>query len=146
MSKKKDYKTYILANLLEDPNMWIGNMVDNPESEKTYTEWAKRQQALSHVFKQDLKLLGDSFDSSLIVHEGQHPPLLSAYIGKRVSVESLIIINDLTQVFLYWDKRISDRLIWPNINTLCRKYEPFVKYDKDKMKKIVIDTFNKEIQ
>jgi hypothetical protein len=48
---------------------------------------------------------------------------------------------DLSGVSKYWKKNISDRIVFPDINKLCVKYKPFLTYDREKMKQIVVDTF-----
>ena len=46
----KEAKDFILANILKNPNVWIGNLIYSDEATAVYTEWSKRQQSLSYVF------------------------------------------------------------------------------------------------
>jgi len=142
LSKRKDVKNFILANLLHKPDAWAGSLVDSPEADKVYTEWSKRQQSLSYLFKSDLDELDDDFNSNIIVENGQYPRVLSLYNKKRISIESLVILGDLTGCFKYWDKSITDTIVYPSINKTVNNYKPFIDYDKVKMKKIVLDKYN----
>ena len=142
LSKRKDVKNFILANLLLKPDAWAGSLVDSPEADKVYTEWSKRQQSLSYLFKSDLDELDDDFNSNIIVENGQYPRVLSLYNKKRISIESLVILDDLTGCFKYWDKSITDTIVYPSINKTVNNYKPFIDYDKVKMKKIVLDKYN----
>ena len=36
LSKRKDVKNFILANLLLKPDAWAGSLVDSPEADKVY--------------------------------------------------------------------------------------------------------------
>jgi len=58
---------------------------------------------------------------------------------KQVSLETLVILNDLLKFFPMWDKKIDDDIIWPDFKMKCEKYSPFLNYDKDKFKIILKD-------
>ncbi len=140
LSKRSDAKDFILANMVNDPKIWIGDIVGE-EGEKIFTEWTKKQQSLSYVFKTELGKLDEDFDSNLITKDGQHPKLLRLHTSGNISQETLIIIDDLTNVFSYWSKKVLDKIIFPDILNRCNKYKPFLNYDKTKMKNILVAQF-----
>lgn len=140
LSKRSDAKDFILANMVNDPKIWIGDIVGE-EGEKVFTEWTKKQQSLSYVFKTELGKLDEDFDSNLITKDGQHPKLLRLHTTGNISQETLIIIDDLTNVFSYWSKKVIDKIIFPDILNRCNKYKPFLNYDKTKMKNILVAQF-----
>ena len=140
LSKRNDAKDFILANMVNDPKIWIGDIVGE-EGEKVFTEWTKKQQSLSYVFKTELGKLDEDFDSNLITKDGQHPKLLRLHTSGNISQETLIIIDDLTNVFSYWSKKVLDKIIFPDILNRCNKYKPFLNYDKTKMKNILVAQF-----
>lgn len=145
LSKRDDAREFILSNVVNDPNVWIGNLF-NDKAEKVYTDWKKRQDSLTYFFKQDINTLDEDFDSNLISIDGQHPKILRKYLSKQISTETLIIMNELTNVFSYWDKKLVDKIIWPDIKNKCIKYKPFLSFDKSKYKAILIDTFRNTTQ
>ena len=59
-----------------------------------------------------------------------------------IAPESLVILDDFTGFTKKFDKYYEDDIIWPKISRKIRKYRPFVKYDKAKMKKIMVDMIN----
>jgi hypothetical protein len=59
----------------------------------------------------------------------------------RISLETLVIVCDITGCLNYWEKNISDTIVFPDINKLVRKYHPFIEYDKLKLKKILLDNY-----
>jgi len=142
LSKRKDAKDYILANILKKPDLWIGNLIDSNEADEVYTEWSKRQQSLSYTFKNDLDELDDDFNANIVVEDGEYPKLLSLFNRRRVCIETLIIIDELTGCFKYWEKTIRDTIVFPDINKTVNNYKPFLDYDKVKMKKIVLDKYS----
>ena len=142
LSKRKDVREFILANMMFDPTLWIGDLIDNDKAEEVFVEWNRKQQTLSYIFKNDLSELDDDFNSNLVVKDGQHPRLLELYNMRRVNVETLVIIDDLVKNFSYWDKRINDPIIFPQIKRSVEKIRPFFKYDRAKMKQALLERFS----
>ena len=140
LSKRSDAKDFILSNIVNNPKIWIGDMLSD-NGEQVFTEWTRRQQSLSYIFKSELGKLDEDFDSNLITKDGQHPKLLRLHTSGNISKETLIIIDDLTNVFSYWSKKILDNIIFPDILNICNKYKPFLNYDKSKMKQILVAQF-----
>ena len=141
LSKMPESKDLILANLLDDPTKWIGEFLDD-KAHEIYHEWLKRKQSLGYVFRTDLSELDEDFNSNFVVTDGQHPRLLKLYMMNRVSIETLAILENMVKYFRHWDKNISDNIVYPDINNKVKKYSPFLDYDKDKMRKIVLDKYN----
>ena len=52
------------------------------------------------------------------------------------------ILDDITGFTNKFDKYYEDDVIWPRISRKIRKYRPFLKYDKAKMRKIIVDLVN----
>ena len=140
LSKRSDAKDFILSNMVNNPKIWIGDMLSD-NGEQVFTEWTRRQQSLSYIFKSELGKLDEDFDSNLITKDGQHPKLLRLHTSGNISKETLIIIDDLTNVFSYWSKKILYNIIFPDILNICSKYKPFLNYDKSKMKQILVAQF-----
>lgn len=140
LSKHKDPLKYLVANFVDGDLKWVGDLF-NDESEKVYSEWLKRQQSLSYIFEQDLNKLLTDFDDNVIVKNGQHPYLLKQYLRRQVSIETIIILNDILGFFGHWNKKIDDSVLWPSIYKKLSKYKPFFHYDVFKCRKILKDKF-----
>lgn len=142
LSKRKDAKEYILANMIYEPTLWIGDLLDNEKAEEVFVEWTRKQQSLSYVFDTDLAELNPDFNSNLVVEDGQYPRLLQLYNMKRVNVETLVIIDDLVKNFRYWERNISDPIIFPQIKRTVEKVRPFISYDRPKMRQLLMKKFS----
>jgi hypothetical protein len=94
------------------------------------------------VFSNELDELNEDFNANFVVEDGQYPRVLSLFNMKRISIETLVILSDLTGCFKYWDKSINDTIVYPSINKIVNKYGPFLNYDKAKMRKICVDKYN----
>lgn len=140
LAKHKDPQNLIVSNMVDRDCSWVGDLF-TPEAQDCYTDWLKRQQSLSYIFKNDLDRLLPDFDSNFIVKSGQHPPLLKLYLQRKIGIETLIILQDIIGFFKHWNKCIDDTIIWPGIYTKTQKYKPFIRYDISKFKSCLRDQF-----
>jgi len=131
LSKRDDALEYLVAILSQHSNVWVGEMFE-PKYEEMYMVHKKRQESLSYVFKNDIDNLLEDFDKNFEVIDGQYPHLLNLFVRKKITKETLIILNDCVKFAGRWNKQISDTVLWPAISTNCKKLFPFMSYDKDK--------------
>lgn len=141
LAKQRDPTSFILANIIHNKDIWVGDLVSNDESERRYRDWCKRTQSLSYNFRSELRLLEGNFDDNFRMEAGRHPKLLQQYLSGRVSLETLIILVHLTKCYGKWHKALKDDPIWKDVSKKMIKYQPFMKYDLVKMKSIVLDNF-----
>lgn len=142
LAKHKQCQLFILANIIEDnPNIWVSQIANEQQAEDNYRNWKKRVESLSYLFTNDLDKLLPSYNDNLRVVDGQHPPLLKLVIQKQVSIETLVILNDICSFYKYWSRNIADTVVWPQIKFVTKKYRPFVSFDVQKMKNIVVGKF-----
>lgn len=143
LAKRKDVVDYLVANFTYNDNTsaWIGNLLNNNESDKCYLKLIKTRESLSYVFANDLDRLNPIFDANFSIEDGQHPSLLKLYLRHEINIETLIILDDLVGYMSKWNKRIEEDILWPSVYLKCNKYRPFFQYDRDKMRQIVLDKF-----
>ena len=142
VAKHPDPRNYILSNLVENPKIWIKEIAFSVSAEETYTNWAKRQQSLMYLFKEELSKLEDNFDANFKAEDHSHPNVIKLFLRKEISLETLVILVDLVKCIAYWKKRFEyDPVIDETLNTI-RKYRPFLNYDREKVKNIVLDKFS----
>lgn len=134
--KKPEYENIILANILEDKNVWIRDLLDGIGI-KRYTEWKKKTDSLQHTFKEDLSKLDENYKENFYVHEGQHPKLLRLLMQKKISLETFTILCDISNIFSYWEQNIVDKFVAGDIMVKSKKYKPFLVYQKEKFEDIV---------
>ena len=94
------------------------------------------------MFENDLEKLDSNFDSNVVVTDGQYPKLLKIALRKEVAVETVVILNSLCKFFKHWSRNIEDQIIWPSFKFKCNKYKPFIEFDQERFKKIVVDKFS----
>jgi hypothetical protein len=140
LTKYPNPKDHILANVVENPDVWIGDLLED-KAKDVYDQWLKIRESLSYTFRTDLGKLDYDDPNKDIVTSGEHPNLLKLYMQGQFHIESLIILDGMMKIFSYWDKNIQDTILWPDINRKCRNYKPFLQYEKSKMRKIVLDKY-----
>ena len=127
-----ELKQFYIANFLEG-DKWVGEMT-NAEGEDAYKKWMKRQQSLTYIFENDILYLVDHFEddkeSIIKVYNGEHPNLLSLLMRDKVSIETVVIMNDILNFWPMWTEKIKEDIIWPIWQIQIEKYTPFVQYDK----------------
>ena len=134
----KEVEEFFVSNFVSstDPaTMWIGEMIR--EGEGRYTDWKKKVQSLSYLFKEEIdtlfenKKLDEIFDCS-----NGHPPILRSYLGGDTSLETLVICDRIFEYRKNFDKRLNDP-VWETVSRKIKKYKPFLNIDVPKYKKIL---------
>ena len=134
-----DLKEYYVANFLTGDVQWIGDIL-GPDAEENYKKWQKRIQSLTYTFESDIIKVMDQVDNPnelLVVKQNQFPKLMMFATQGDITLETLIILDDLMNFFPMWEKQIYDDIVWPNFKIKCVKYKPFLHYDKEKFKQIL---------
>lgn len=141
LSKRKDFFNFLLANFVDgNKEFWVGSIREDAP-DQIYTNWKKRQEALTYTFTQDLDRLDDNFDSNFIVEKYGHPRLLRMYLRQEVCLETLIILDMLVGYLKVWKQKMKNDLIFEEVYTKIIKYRPFMNVDLDKFKKVTINKF-----
>lgn len=133
----KDQKTllqYLIANFAYQTQ---GNIWDRSSADDAYREWVKRKEAITQTFRNDLSYIRDrmeqdkhTLDDIMKVSDAlDHPLLLSYYLGSFITIETLVILNQLFGIMKEWDSLI---LLWHDTFLKIERLTPFVKFDRMK--------------
>ena len=134
----KEVEEFFVSNFIysTDPaTMWIGEMIK--EGDGRYTEWKKKVQSLSYIFKEEAESVfedqkvDDAFDCS----KG-HPPILKSYLGGDTSLETMVICDIIFGYGKDFDKRLNDP-VWETVSRKIKKYKPFLNINVPHYKKIL---------
>lgn len=141
LSKRDDPLHYLVSILSDEPNVWVGEIFD-PKYEAKYKEFLKKKESLTYTFKNELDLLLEDFEKNFEVVDGDYPYLLKLYTRKKISKETFIIMNDCVRFFAKWNEQINDHIFWPIIAHHCKKFYPFMSYERDKYCAMLKDKFS----
>ena len=140
--RKENYlEDFLVSNFLHDPKMWIGELLSE-ESETKYKEWKRRQESLTYIFKNEVEFM-DGWNSEELeewfqVQYGKHPNIIRMYLRKEISLETLTMLNSILNFMNRYDKEVTDP-VYKEVSKLCKKYQPFLRFDKSKIKSILRD-------
>ena len=127
---KEDVQNYLLANFLVHPKGWVGKF-----DEENFIGWKKKIQSLTYTFKSELEPI---LNKDLVaVSKNRHPKLLKDYLGKRVSLESLVILDSILNFHKAWNTELIDDYVWKDVYKLMNDYKSFLKFDSNSFKLIL---------
>lgn len=128
LSKKYEYRndmiSFIVSNILYDPNVWITELV-KPIADEIHTERIKKMQSLPYVFENECQLIFKDVQNPhdlLRPKQGELPELLKLYNSNKISIETLVVINILINFIDGMDKRVTDTIRYPLIRKKILKY------------------------
>jgi hypothetical protein len=144
---KEEMLDYFIFNFFHNSKTWIGNLV-RADGETTYNKWRKYNQSFTYNFRGDCVLLSNVindnsilFDHVFRVHNGQHPRLLRLLLSEKISVQTIIILDNALSFIKRWDKEIAENVIWPEKSFKIKKLSPFIKFNLTKCKFIMKEVF-----
>ena len=113
------------------------------EANEYYLEWQKRKQSISRIFKDDLNTIelesqknALSLDQIINFTLNEYPSIIKLYLGKKIAIESISILNDLLDFIPKWKQNPSGMLILESDIRRIEKLKGFVKYEQEKIKPI----------
>jgi len=113
------------------------------EAEENYQEWQRRKQSVTKIFIDDLANMITYIETNKLKHsalfnftENEYPVALKMFLGRKIAIESLRIIDDLTGILDKWKDNPTVKYIWDDELRRVIKLTGFVKYDKIKIGKI----------
>ena len=119
-----------------DPSkLWIGEMIR--EGEGRYTAWKKRTQSLSYIFKEEIQnILANQDLDSIFSRKSGHPIILKKYLGGDISIETMVILDQILEYRKEFDKHLQDP-VWETVSMRMKKYSPFLNIDVFQYKKVL---------
>ena len=120
-----------------DPSkLWIGELIKDGEGR--YVEWKKRNQSLSYIFKEETESVfsNGNFDSMFAIDGTRHPQILKEYLRKNISIETLVILNQILGFKENFDSHLKDP-VWESVSMRIKKYSPFLNIDVQRYKQIL---------
>lgn len=127
---------FLVANFVHSDDNWTKSLLEE-EAEQTYRDWKRRTDSMSKIYEEDLRKIcpePKEFNQLFEVKDGQFPLLLNLFLQKEVTIETMVILNNIFNFIRIWDKKISDDIIYPKVSRKIRKYGAFLAVNVDKYK------------
>lgn len=134
----KEIVEFFVSNFVSCPDpdsLWIGEMIR--EGEDRYTNWKKKIQSLSYVFKEETeKLFEDKKVDEVFSCSTGHPVILKNFLSGKISLETLVIYDKILFFGKDLDKKLKDP-VWETVSRKIKKYSSFLHIDVFRYKKIL---------
>ena len=135
-----DFLLSNFVNATNPQNLWIGEIINS--GERTYSEWMKRQQSLTYLFKeQSNELLSEKNLDEVFNCSKGHPIILKKYLGGDVSLETLSIYEIIFSFSEKFDQKLKDP-VWETVSMKLKKYIPFLNINVFQFKKSLREIVN----
>ena len=119
---------YFVSNFIHNRSGYIANFTD-----KNYETWMNKRAMFYEIFSQEMQPFVKNFEPLFECESGQHPTLLKEYMGKRISLETMIVLDDLVEFSKRGDKELVwDDFVWPDVKKLMNNYKGFLTINTDK--------------
>ena len=135
----KEVEEFFVSNFITctDPSkLWIGEMIR--EGEGRYTEWKKRTQSLTYLFREETGSIftDNNFDAMFSLEGTSHPQILKEYLRNNISIETFVILDRILGFRENWDKKLQDP-VWETVSLRMKKYSPFLNINVPRYKKVL---------
>ena len=126
---------FLVANFVHSDGNWTKSLLED-EAEETYRDWKRTTDSMSKIYVEDLQKIAtkETFNDLFKVEDGQFPKLLVTFLQKDVTIETMVILNNIFDFIKIWDKKVSDDIIYPKVSRKIRKYGSFLNVNVDKYK------------
>ena len=129
---------YFVANFSYGNDAVVYNEND---AEDNLQEWNRRKESLTRVFENDLNEVVLQKEKNNLSRKqifefnlDSYPLLLKMYIGKKVTIETMFLLNKLDGYLNLWHN--SSMLLWEEERRRIEKCEGFVKFDPPRLSQI----------
>ena len=139
-----DPHSFLIANLVMNEKAWIRDLAYSEESRKIYEDRERRIQSLSYTLRNELMAIDGSLDMILRGSEFGPPALIRAYLKGTISLETLVVVADVTKCYGAWKKNYSEDPMISEVLFKMNKYLPFLDYDREKIRQILLSMYTKD--
>ena len=126
---EQEIKNYFVANFIKNKKGYIANF-----SDENYESWKLKRQGFFDLFEVEMKPLVEAFEDLFKIENKQHPKLMREFLGGRVSLETVIILDELVNFDPNWNRELEDDIIWIDLRNLMDNYERFLTIDQEQYK------------
>jgi len=139
----KEVVDFLVSNFVsaDNPqNLWIGEIINS--GERTYSDWMRRQQSLTYLFKeQSNELFSENELEDVFNCSKGHPTVLKKFLSGKLSLETFTIYEKIFGFSKDFDKKLLDP-VWETVSLKLKKYSPFLNIDVFNYRKILRSIIN----
>lgn len=136
---RKKFIDFMVASFIRGENP-----IFSPRAEENYVEYVRFHESAVYLYKRDLSHLSNHVDTLADAWQssGNHPVLLKEHLGKRIHLETLIILDRLFNFVPMLNTTLAGDPVWMPLADTMYKYSPFIKVDRDKFTMLTQQVFS----
>lgn len=143
-SKDRDLVQFLIANIAYGNTGLVWEF--DGSSDLYYNQWIKRKESITQTFRDDLVFLSNEADIRgytyqellYITDDQEYPVILKYYLGGKITIESMVILDILTSMIDNWQPLV---LLWHDHFLKIRRLRPFVKFNPEKIRNVYNEFF-----
>ena len=128
--KYKEYdeiRDYFISNFIKDRNGYISSF-----NNENYENWKIRRYSFYGIFSEEIRPFVKEFNPLFEVKKSEHPKLMKEFLGGRLSLETLIVLDELVKFTKKWNQKLKDDIVWLDLKKIMNDYKRFLTIDKNK--------------
>jgi hypothetical protein len=131
---EREYIQFLASNFIYgNPNV----IYSGSEADESYIEWQRRKQSITKLFSDDCDKLinaNKTIDEIINCTNNQLPYIILLYIGKKINVETIRILDDGLDFVSKWEGTV--QTMFADQIRVIKKAKGFIKYDKDRIRPV----------
>lgn len=128
---------YLATIFRDDPKAWVGT-VASADSEIKYLAYRKIIESITYTWGNQLEEIGSVNHALKVPENGNQPRIITLHQSGSIYLETMIILDDLSNFSERFNQKMVDNPIWNDIEFKLRKFRPFMgRYDRKKMADIL---------
>ena len=142
--KYKEYneiRDYFISNFIKDRNGYISSFND-----ENYENWKIRRYSFYGIFSEEIKPFVKEFNPLFEVKKSEHPKLMKEFLGGRLSLETLIVLDELVKFTKKWNQKLKDDIVWLDLKKIMNDYKRFLTIDKNKYRIQLLNLIEESIE
>ena len=129
LGKELFSKSFAEENVFIVDNVKVEGKLNVNFNKENYDSWTLRRQGFFEMFPIEVYPYVANFEPLFQVKDMQHPILLKEYLGGRISLETLIILDELVEYTQEWNIKLKGDVVWEPLKELMKNYKGFLTID-----------------
>ena len=142
--KYKEYyeiRDYFISNFIKDRNGYISSF-----NNENYENWKIRRYSFYGIFSEEIKPFVKEFNPLFEVKKSEHPKLMKEFLGGRLSLETLIVLDELVKFTKKCNQKLKDDIVWLDLKKIMNDYKRFLTIDKNKYRIQLLNLIEESIE
>jgi len=142
--KYKEYneiRDYFISNFIKDRNGYISSF-----NNENYENWKIRRYSFYGIFSEEIRPFVKEFNPLFEVKKSEHPKLMKEFLGGRLSLETLIVLDELVKFTKKWNQKLKDDIVWLDLKKIMNDYKRFLTIDKNKYRIQLLNLIEESIE